>query len=79
MNNLFKTLILVMVFMFTINSSFAFSVGKLEKFLKKSNLNIEETSTFAISIKDVDSNEVVYEKNQKKLLHPASTLKLALE
>ena len=36
MKNLFKTLILVMVFMFTINSSFAFSVGKLEKFLKKS-------------------------------------------
>lgn len=76
MKNLFKTLILVMVFMFTINSSFAFSVGKLEKMLKKSNLKIEETSTLAISIKNVDTNEVVYEKNQNKLLHPASTLKL---
>ena len=74
MKNLFKTLILVMVFMFTVNSSFAFSVGKLEKFLKKS--NIEEASTLAISIKNVDTNEVVYEKNQKKLLHPASTLKI---
>ena len=74
MSNLFKTLILVMIFMFTVNSSFAFSVGKLEKMLKKS--NIEESSTLAISIKNIDTNEVVYEKNQKKLLHPASTLKL---
>ena len=74
MKNLFKTLILVMIFVFTVNSSFAFSTGKLEKMLKKS--NIEETSTLAISIKNVDTNEVVYEKNQKKLLHPASTLKI---
>lgn len=74
MKNIFKTLILVMVFMFTVNSSFAFSVGKLEKFIKKS--NIQETSTLAISIRNVDSNEVVYEQNSKKLLNPASTLKL---
>lgn len=74
MKNLFKTLILVMIFTFTINSSFAFSVGKLEKMLKKS--NIEESTILAISIKNVDTNEIVYEKNAKKLLHPASTLKL---
>ena len=74
MKNLLKTLILVMVFMLTIDSSFALSVGKLEKFLKKS--NIEEESTLSISIRNVGTNEIVYEKNQKKLLHPASTVKL---
>lgn len=74
MKNLFKSLIIVMLFMFSINSSFAFSVGKLEKYLKKSNLN--ETATVAISIKNADNNNIVYEQNQNKLLHPASTLKL---
>lgn len=74
MKNLLKTLIIAMIFMFTVNASFAFSTGKLEKMLKKS--TIEETSTLAISIKNAENGEVVYEKNQKKLLHPASTLKI---
>lgn len=74
MKNLFKTLVIVMIFMFTVNSSFAFSTGKLEKMLKKS--TIEEASTLAISIRNAETGEVVYEKNQNKLLHPASTLKI---
>ena len=74
MKNLFKILILTIIFMFSINSSFAFSVGKLEKLIKSSNLN--ETATLAISIRDAESGTVIYEQNQKKLLHPASTLKI---
>lgn len=74
MKNLFKILILTMIFMFSINSSFAFSVSKLEKHIKSSNLN--DTATLAISIRDVESGNVIYEQNQNKLLHPASTLKL---
>ncbi len=74
MKNLFKSLIVMVLFMFSINSSFAFSVGKLEKYLKKSNL--DETATVAISIKNADNNNIIYEQNQNKLLHPASTLKL---
>ena len=60
--------------MFSINSSFAFSVGKLEKLIKNSGLN--ETATLAISIRDAESGNVIYEQNQNKLLHPASTLKI---
>ena len=74
MKNLFKILTLVMVFMFTVNSSFAFSVSKLDKLIKKSSLN--ESATLAISIKNLKDGSVVYEQNSKKLLHPASTLKI---
>lgn len=74
MKNLFKSLIVIMLFVFSINSSFAFSIGKLEKYLKKSNL--QDSATVAISIRNADNNNVVYEQNQNKLLHPASTLKL---
>ena len=74
MKNLFKILVLTMIFMFSINSSFAFSVGKLEKLIKNSGLN--ETATLAISIRDAESGNVIYEQNQNKLLHPASTLKI---
>ncbi len=74
MKNLFKIFTLIMVFVFTVNSSYAFSVSKLDKFVKKSSLN--EASTVAISIKNVKDSTVVYEQNSKKLLHPASTLKI---
>lgn len=74
MKNLFKFLTLIMVFMFTVNSSFAFSVSKLDKLVKKSSLN--EGATLAISIKNMKDGSVVYEQNAKKLLHPASTLKI---
>jgi D-alanyl-D-alanine carboxypeptidase/D-alanyl-D-alanine-endopeptidase (penicillin-binding protein 4) len=74
MKNLFKILTVLMVFMLSINSSFAFSQTKLDKFLKSTNLN--DTSTLAISIKNVDKDTVVFEQNQNKLLHPASTLKV---
>ncbi|MBE7704535.1 MAG: D-alanyl-D-alanine carboxypeptidase/D-alanyl-D-alanine-endopeptidase [Cyanobacteria bacterium SIG29] len=74
MKNLFKILTLIMVFMFTVNSSFAFPVSKLDKLVKKSSL--DEKSTLAISIRNVSDGSVVYEQNSKKLLHPASSLKI---
>lgn len=74
MKNLFKILTLIMVFALSVNSSFAFSAGKLDKFIKKSPLN--ETATIAISVRNTKDDSVVYEQNAKKLLHPASTLKI---
>ena len=74
MKNLFKILTLIMVFMFTVNSSFAFSLGKLDKHIKKSELN--ENAIVAISVKNLKDGSIVYEQNAKTLLHPASTLKI---
>ena len=74
MKNIFKFLTLFLVFMFSVNSGFAISVGKIDKTIKKSRLS--ETSTVAVSIRDVATGNVIYEINQNKLLHPASTLKI---
>ena len=74
MKKIIKLLTLLMIFVMTTNSGFAFSTSKLDKLITKSNLN--ESATVAISIKNVDKNEVVYEQNSKKLVHPASTLKI---
>ncbi|MBQ2645127.1 D-alanyl-D-alanine carboxypeptidase/D-alanyl-D-alanine-endopeptidase [bacterium] len=37
---------------------------------------LDKSSTIAVSIKDTDSGKTIYEYNEKKLLHPASTLKV---
>lgn len=74
MKNIFKILTLFLVLMFSVNSSFAISIGKIDKVIKKSRLS--KTSTVAVSIRNVETGEVVYENNQTKLLHPASTLKI---
>ncbi len=58
----------------TMNSCFAISTGKIEKMIKESKL--DETSTVSLSIKNADTDNVVYEYNSKKLIHPASVLKL---
>lgn len=47
---------------------------KLNNLIEDSALN--KTSTIAVSIKDAKNGNVVYEYNQNKLLHPASTLKV---
>ena len=69
MKNLFKILALIMVFMFSVNGSFAFSLGKLDKHIKTSSLN--ESATVAISIKNLkdgvkyevkDEPEPIYEE-----------------
>ncbi|MCD7740541.1 MAG: D-alanyl-D-alanine carboxypeptidase/D-alanyl-D-alanine-endopeptidase [Candidatus Gastranaerophilales bacterium] len=74
MKNIIRILTLLIIFMSSINISYGFSAVKLEKLLKTSDLN--ETATVAISIRNTDTNKVVYEQNQKKLLHPSSVLKI---
>lgn len=55
-----------------LNMNFAFA--SVDKIIKTSELN--DTSTIAVSIKNVKNKSVLYEYNQKKLLHPASILKV---
>lgn len=74
MKNTFKLLTLLIAFLMTINSSFAISTKKIEKLIQKSPFN--ETATIAISIQNTSNGNMVFEKNQNKLLHPASILKL---
>lgn len=74
MKTLFKILSLLIILITTSNTCIAFSSGKIDKEFAKSQL--DEMSTVAISIRDISSGKVVYERNQAKLLHPASTLKV---
>lgn len=74
MKNLLKFAFLTFILIFTINSSFAMSSIKMDKLIKSSDLN--DTSTIAVSIRNVQTGNVVYQQNEKKLLHPASTLKI---
>lgn len=74
MKNTVKNIVILLIFMLSANSAFAISVNKIDKLIKKSKIN--ETSTIAVSIRNAKTNEVVYEQNQNKLLHPASTLKV---
>lgn len=46
----------------------------MTKFLQSSPL--DKTSTVSVSVKDVQTGKSVFEYNEKKLLHPASTLKV---
>ena len=69
-----KLISLFIVIISASNACMAFSSGKLEKIIEKSQL--DDTSTIAISIRDVSNGRVVFSKNQDKLLHPASTLKV---
>lgn len=71
MKNCFKIILILSIFLININFV---SASEIEKLILNSKLN--ETSTIAVSVKDVKTGKVVYEYNQKKLLHPASTLKV---
>ena len=74
MKNFFKLAAIILAFTLTINTGFAMSGVKMDNLIKNSELN--QTSTIAISVRRVDSGSIVYQSNEKKLLHPASTLKL---
>lgn len=50
------------------------NASDMAKFLQASPL--DKTSTIAVSVKDVETGKSVFEYNEKKLLHPASTLKV---
>lgn len=47
--------------------------AKIDTIVKKS--GIKDSATVAISVKNVQTGAIVYEKNEAKLLHPASVLK----
>lgn len=74
MNKFLKLFIITLALISSVNISFGFSSGKVDKLITNSKL--DDNATIAISIRNVSNNNIVYEKNQHKLLHPASTLKL---
>ena len=69
-----KFFVLLIGIIVSINASFAISVVKIEKELKTSGL--DDSAIIAMSIKNAKTGDVVFEHNAKKLLHPASTLKI---
>lgn len=71
MKKLFYLFICLVICCFAKYSAFA---ATLDKEVKK--LSINDTSTVAVYIKDLNTGFVDFKYNEKKLLHPASTLKL---
>lgn len=74
MKNIIRIFTLLLVMSAFANSCLAIQTGKIDKLINHSKLN--ETSTVAVSIRNVSTGNTVYEKNANKLLHPASTLKI---
>lgn len=77
MKNIYRFIIVCFTFLMATVPSFAKHVIKENKFdalIQSSPFN--KTATIAVSVKEVNSGDVVYECNQNKLLHPASTLKM---
>lgn len=71
MKHIFKILTAMFVFLGVVNCVKADTLNTL---IKQSPL--DKTSVIAVSVKDVETGNTVYEYNEKKLLHPASTLKV---
>lgn len=71
MKNLSK-LILSAIFLFT--SITNVTAAEITKTLQSSPL--DKSSTIAVSVKEVETGKTVFDYNGKKLLHPASTLKV---
>lgn len=71
MKQFFKFFIIFFVLIIGSNKSFGAS---LSSFIKSSPL--DKTSTVAVSVKDVKTGLPIFTYNEKKLLHPASTLKV---
>ncbi len=69
-----KFLLLILTLILTVNSGFAMSSLKMDKLIKSSGLT--DTATLAVSVRSADSGNVIYQNNAKKLLHPASVLKI---
>lgn len=70
MKNFIK-LLLVFAIIFSAKTCFATQINSI---IKTSPL--DKTSTIAVSVKDAETGKTVYEYNEQKLLHPASTLKV---
>ena len=74
MKNLLKLLFSIVFIAAFAGCSSAIETGKIDNLIKKSSL--VETATISISIRNAENNNIVYEREQKKLLHPASTTKI---
>ena len=73
MNKLAK-LLTVFVAVFSLLSVQSVFAKDFESIIKKSGL--DETATVSVSVKNAKNGKVLYEYNQNKYLHPASSLKL---
>lgn len=71
MKNLFKIIIAII---FVFNGLNTTQASDLSKLIKESPL--DKTSVVAVSVKNVETGKTVFEYNEEKLLHPASTLKV---
>ena len=71
MKQYLKIFILIFAFLIFSNKSFA---ANLSSVITSSPL--DKTSVVAVSVKDAQTGKPVFEYNEKKLLHPASTLKV---
>ncbi len=71
MNNILKAILIITISLFSFNSV---NASELSKLITSS--PIDESSTVAVSVKEVETGKIVYQYNAKKLLHPASTLKV---
>lgn len=71
MKQYFKIFILIFTFLICSNKTLASHLGSLIH-----SSSADKTSTVAVSVKDAQTGKSVFEYNEKKLLHPASTLKV---
>lgn len=71
MKNIFKIFLTLFILAGVVNNADANSLNSL---IKQS--PIDKTSVIAVSVKNAETGKTVYEYNEKKLLHPASTLKV---
>ncbi len=71
MKNIFRTFFSVAMILGGLS---AFANGGIEKTINSSPL--ETSSVVAVSVKEANTGKIIYQHNEKKLLHPASTLKV---
>ncbi|MBO5947593.1 D-alanyl-D-alanine carboxypeptidase/D-alanyl-D-alanine-endopeptidase [bacterium] len=76
MKNFLKLFIIIFCLLVSVNSVFCDEIEEnpFDKIIENSPL--KDSSTISVSIKKAGKNPIVYERDSKKLLHPASTLKL---
>ena len=71
MKNIFRAILSVAAIFGGLN---AFANSQLATTVNSSPL--ETSSVVAVSVKEADTGKVLYQHNERKLLHPASTLKI---
>ena len=76
MKNFLKLFLIIICTLITINGAICDEIqeNKFDNIIENSSL--KNSAIISVSIKKAGKNPIVYEKDSKKLLHPASTLKL---